>query len=108
MAVTCKVVKIGFADIEEAEKRINDILRKETNFIDYRIVNNGCHSSIIIFSGDTNKSITPQVKIVEYSLDSIRSEEIINDAMKDIMPIRIDIVTPLDGNRLVILYDAND
>lgn len=109
MSTTCKVVKMGFADTKEAERKLNEILKDIDNFINYKIVNNGHHSLILIFSGDTNNSITPQVKIIEYSVnDNNRAEELINKAIKDILPISIDICTSTDGNRLIVLYDAND
>ena len=109
MAVTSKVIKIGFADAKEAEKQLNEILKDVENFVGYKIVNNGYHSSVIIFSGDENNSIIPQVKIVEYSVtNTAEAEKVINEALKDIEPISLDVATPLDGNRLIILYDIGD
>lgn len=109
MAVTSKVIKMGFADPKEAEKQLNEILKNVENFVGYKIVNNGHHSSVIIFSGDENNSIIPQVKIVEYSVtDTAEAEKVINEALKDIEPISLDVATPLDGNRLIILYDIGD
>ena len=109
MAVTSKVIKIGFADAKKAEKQLNEILKDVENFVGYKIVNNGHHSSVIIFSGDENNSIIPQVKIVEYSVtDTAEAEKVINEALKDIEPISLDVATPIDGNRLIILYDIGD
>jgi len=109
MIVTSKVIKMGFADTKAAEKQLNEILKDVENFVGYKIVNNGHHSSIIIFSGDENKSVIPQVKIVEYSVtDAAEAEKAINEALKDIEPISMDVVTPADGNRLVILYDVGE
>ena len=109
MAITSKVIKMGFADTKTAEKQLNEILKDVENFVSYKIINNGHHSSIIIFSGDENNSVIPQVKIVEYSVtNTAEAEKIINEALKDIEPISMDVVTPADGNRLVILYDIGD
>ena len=109
MDVKSKVVKMGFADAKESEKQLNEVLKTIENFVGYTIVNNGQHSSVIIFYGDENNSIIPQVKIVEYSVnDTAKSEQIINDALKGIEPISLDIATPADGNRLIILYDISD
>lgn len=109
MTVTAKVIKMGFADAKEAEKKLNEVLKTIENFVGYNIVNNGQHSSVIIFSGDENNSIIPQVKIIEYSVnDAAKSEEIINEALKDIEPISLDIATPADGNRLIVLYDISE
>lgn len=109
MTCTCKVIKMGFADAKEAEKKLNEILKNVENFAGYTIVNNGQHSSVIIFSGDENKSIIPQVKIVEYSVnDPALAEETINKALEGIEPISFDIATPADGNRLIILYDISE
>ncbi len=108
MTVT-KVIKVGFADAKAAEKMLNEALKEVKNFVGYKIVNNGHHSSVIIFSGDENNSIIPQVKIVEYSVtNTTEAEKAINEALKDIEPISLDIATPLDGNRLIILYDIGD
>ena len=109
MTVTSKVIKMGFADTKAAEKQLNEVLKEVKNFVGYKIVNNGHHSSVIIFSGDENNSIIPQVKIVEYSVtNTAEAEKAINEALKDIEPISMDIATPADGNRLVILYDAGE
>lgn len=109
MTVTAKVIKMGFADAKAAEKKLNEVLKTVENFVGYNIVNNGQHSSVIIFSGDENNSIIPQVKIIEYSVnDAAKSEEIINEALKDIEPISLDIATPADGNRLIVLYDISE
>ena len=109
MNVTSKVLKIGFADAKAAEKVLNEALKEVKNFVGYKIVNNGHHSSVIIFSGDENKSVIPQVKIVEYSVtDTAEAEKAINKALEDIEPISLDVVTPADGNRLIILYDIGD
>ena len=109
MTVTAKVIKMGFADAKAAEKKLNEVLKTIENFVGYNIVNNGQHSSVIIFSGDENNSIIPQVKIIEYSVnDAAKSEEIINEALKDTEPISLDIATPADGNRLIVLYDISD
>ena len=109
MAVTSKVIKMGFADPKEAEKQLNEELKKVKDFVGYKIVNNGHHSSVIIFSGNENNSIIPQVKIVEYSVtDTAEAEKAINETLKDIEPISLDIATSLDGNRLIILYDIGD
>lgn len=109
MSVTSEVVKISFADPKEAEKKLNEVLKNVKNFVSYVIVNNGHNSSIIIFSGDENKSITPQVKIVEYSItDPAEAKKVIDKALEDIEPISMDVVTPIDGNRLVILYSLED
>lgn len=109
MVVTSKVIKMGFADAKAAEKQLNEILKNVQNFVSYKIVNNGHHSSVIIFSGNENKSVIPQVKIVEYSVtDTAEAEKTINEVLKDIEPISMDVVTPADGNRLVILYDIGE
>lgn len=109
MTVTAKVIKMGFADAKAAEKKLNEVLKTVENFVGYNIVNNGQHSSVIIFSGDENNSIIPQVKIIEYSVnDAAKSEEIINEALKGIEPISLDIATPADGNRLIVLYDISE
>lgn len=109
MTVTAKVIKMGFADAKAAEKKLNEVLKTVENFVGYNIVNNGQHSSVIIFSGNENNSIIPQVKIIEYSVnDAAKSEEIINEALKGIEPISLDIATPADGNRLIVLYDISE
>ena len=111
MAVTSKVIKIGFADAKEAEKNLNEILKTVENFIGYNIVNNGHHSSIIIFMDPDAEGdpIAPQVKIIPYSVTNPEeAEKAINEALKDIEPIRLDVATPIDGNRLIVLYDTND
>lgn len=109
MVVTSKVIKMGFADAKAAEKQLNEILKNVQNFVSYKIVNNGHHSSVIIFSGNENKSVIPQVKIVEYSVtDTAEAEKTINEVLKDIEPISMDVVTPADGNRLIILYDIGE
>jgi len=109
MTVTSKVIKMAFADAKESEKKLNEILKNVKNFIGYNIVNNGHHSSVIIFTGDENNSIIPQVKVIEYSVnDTAKSEQIINEALKDIEPISLDIATPADGNRLIVLYDIGE
>jgi hypothetical protein len=110
MAVTSKVIKIGFADAKDAEKKLNEILKNIENFIGYNIVNNGHNSSVIIFMGtdaEDNK-VTPQVKIIPYSITNPEeAEKTINEALKGIEPIRLDVATPIDGNRLIVLYDGN-
>lgn len=109
MAVTSKVIKIGFADAKDAEKKLNEILKTVENFIGYNIVNNGHHSSVIIFMNPDAEGdkITPQVKIVPYSITNPEeAEKTINEVLKDIDPVRLDVATPIDGNRLVILYDG--
>jgi hypothetical protein len=100
---------MGFADAKEAEKKLNEILKNVENFVSYNIINNGHHSSVVIYSGDENKSIIPQVKIVEFSVnDTAKAEEVINEALNGIEPISLDIATPADGNRLIILYDISE
>jgi len=110
MAVTSKVIKIGFADAKDAEKKLNEVLKTVKDFIGYNIVNNGHHSSVIIFMDADNteaEKIIPQVKIVPYSItDPTEAEKAINEALKDIDPVRLDVATPIDGNRLIILYDG--
>jgi hypothetical protein len=109
MAVTSKVIKIGFADAKDAEKKLNEVLKNVENFIGYNIVNNGHHSSVIIFMNPDAEGdkITPQVKIVPYSITNPEeAEKTINEVLKDIDPVRLDVATPIDGNRLVILYDG--
>lgn len=109
MAVTSKVIKIGFADAKDAEKKLNEILKTVENFIGYNIVNNGHHSSVIIFmdADAEGDKIIPQVKIIPYSIaNPEEAEKIINEALKDIEPIRLDVATPIDGNRLIVLYDG--
>jgi methyl coenzyme M reductase subunit D len=109
MTVTSKVINIGFADAKDAEKKLNEILKNIENFIGYNIVNNGYHSSVIIFmstDAEGNK-VTPQVKIIPYSVTNPEeAEKTINEVLKDIDPVRLDVATPIDGNRLVILYDG--
>lgn len=109
MTVTSEVIKIGFANVKEAEKQLNEALKSVKNFVGYKIVNNGHHSSVIIFSGDENNSIIPQVKIVEYSVtDTAEAKKAIDAALEDIEPISLDVATALDGNRLIILYDIGE
>ena len=108
--ITSKVIKIGFADAKDAEKKLNEILKTVKNFIGYNIVNNGHHSSVIIFmstDAEDNK-VTPQVKIIPYSIaNPEEAEKIINEALKSIEPIKLDVATPIDGNRLIVLYDGD-
>lgn len=110
MAVTSKVIKIGFADAKDAEKKLNEVLKTVENFIGYNIVNNGHHSSVIIFmdaDAASDNKIIPQVKIIPYSITNPEeAEKTINEVLKDIDPIRLDVATPIDGNRLIILYDG--
>ena len=110
MAVTSKVINIGFADAKDAEKKLNEVLKTVEDFIGYNIVNNGHHSSVIVFMDADNteaEKIIPQVKIVPYSItDPTEAEKAINEALKDIDPVRLDVATPIDGNRLIILYDG--
>ena len=110
MAVTSKVINIGFADAKDAEKKLNEVLKTVKDFIGYNIVNNGHHSSVIVFMDADNteaEKIIPQVKIVPYSItDPTEAEKAINEALKDIDPVRLDVATPIDGNRLIILYDG--
>lgn len=110
MAVGMKtqIVKVGFADVKDAEAKLNDVLKKVVNFVGYQIVNNGQNSAVVIFTDENldNDPIIPQVKIVEVGLDDEDAEKILDEALKDIDPIRFDIATPIDGDRLIILYDA--
>ena len=110
MAVTSKVINIGFADAKDAEKKLNEVLKTVEDFIGYNIVNNGHHSSVIVFMDADNteaEKIIPQVKIVPYSItDPTEAEKAINEALNDIDPVRLDVATPIDGNRLIILYDG--
>jgi hypothetical protein len=110
MTVTSKIINIGFADAKDAEKKLNEVLKTVENFIGYNIVNNGHNSSVIIFmstDAEGNK-VTPQVKIIPYSVTNPEeAEKVINEALKDIEPIKLDVATPIDGNRLIILYDGD-
>ena len=109
MAVTSKVIKIGFADAKEAEKKLNEVLKTIENFVGYNIVNNGHNSSVIIFmdADAEGDAIIPQVKIIPYSITNpTESEKIIDEELKDIDPVRLDVATPIDGNRLIVLYDG--
>lgn len=103
-----QIVKVGFADVKDAEAKLNDVLKKVVNFVGYQIVNNGQNSAVVIFTDENldNDPIIPQVKIVEVGLDDEDAEKILDEALKDIDPIRFDIATPIDGDRLIILYDA--
>ena len=110
MAITSKVIKIGFADAKEAEKKLNEVLKTIENFVGYNIVNNGHNSSVIIFmdADAEGDAIIPQVKIIPYSVTNPEeAEKVINEALKDIEPIKLDVATPIDGNRLIILYDGD-
>lgn len=110
MAIESTVIKVGFADVKEAEKKLNEELKKLENlFIGYRVVNNGQHSSVVIFydKDSSSEALIPQVKIVEYSVtDTKEAKRVIDEALKGIEPISLDVATPIDGNRLIILYDA--
>lgn len=109
MTVTSKVINIGFADAKDAEKKLNEVLKNVENFIGYNIVNNGHHSSVIIFmdSESEGTDIIPQVKIIPYPIaNPEEAEKIIDEALKGIEPIRLDVATPIDGNRLIVLYDG--
>lgn len=107
----CKVVKIGFADVKEAEVRLNEELKKIEHFVSLKIVNNGHHSSAVIFydTEGAGESITPQAKIVEFSItDTLEAQKVIDNAIEGLDIINIDVATPIDGNRMVILYDASE
>lgn len=109
MSYASKMYPINFADPKEAENQLNAILAKVEKFIGYNIVNNGHNSSIIIFTDAESEAdeVKPQVKIVSYSITNTEeAEKAINEALKDIKPIRLDVATPIDGNRLIILYDT--
>lgn len=104
-----KIIKVGFSDIKEAEAKLNEELKKVENFVGYQVVNNGQNSAVIVFTDDNldNDPIIPQVKIVEFGLNGTEeTENALNEALKDIDPVRFDIATPIDGDRLIILYDG--
>jgi hypothetical protein len=125
-----KVINIPYADSSEAEKQVNDILKNVTNFSGIKIVNNGCNSMLMVFmndhaddqevtdndnenqdatedEGESTGEVIPQVKIVEFSLtETSETEKIVNEALKDIEPITMDVITPFDGNRLIIVYNS--
>ena len=104
-----KIIKVGFSDIKEAEAKLNEELKKVENFVGYQVVNNGQHSAVIVFTDDNldNDPIIPQVKIVEFGLNATEeTEKALDEALKDIDPVRFDIATPIDGDRLIILYDG--
>ena len=109
MTIKSIVIKVGFADAKEAEKKINEELKSIKGFMNYNIVNNGQHSSIILFYDEkaAGDPIIPQVKIIEYSITDIdEAQKAIDEALEGIEPISIDVATPIDGNRLIVLYDA--
>ena len=109
MTIKSIVIKVGFADVKEAEKKINEELKSIKGFTNYIIVNNGQHSSIILFYDEkaAGDPIMPQVKIIEYSITDIdEAQKAIDEALEGIEPISIDVATPIDGNRLIVLYDA--
>lgn len=109
MAVKSVILKVGFAKVKEAQNQLNEELKKIEGFIGYKVVTNGHHSSVVIFydTEPSGETIIPQVKIVEYSTtDTEEAKKSIDEELKDINPISLDVVTPIDGNRLVILYDA--
>lgn len=104
-----KIIKVGFSDIKEAEAKLNEELKKVENFVGYQVVNNGQNSAVIVFTDDNldNDPIIPQVKIVEFGLNGTEeTEKALDEALKDIDPVRFDIATPIDGDRLIILYDG--
>lgn len=107
--MTSRVIKMGFADAKVAEKKLNEELKKVKGFVNYQIINNGHHSMVIIFCDEETNSIeTPSVKIIEVSITNPEeAEKTINEALKDIEPISLDIATPTDGNRLIVLYDGS-
>lgn len=107
--MTSHVIKVGFANVREAEKMLNEELKKIENFSSMKIVNNGHHSSAIVFCDDSNSSVTPQVKIIEFSVtDTAEAKKMIDKALEGLDIINIDVATPIDGNRLVVLYAASD
>lgn len=73
------------------------------------IVNNGQHSSVVIFCDEENTSVTPQVKIIEFSVtDTEEAKKTIDKALEGLDIISVDVATPIDGNRLVVLYAAEE
>lgn len=103
------VIKVGFANVKEAEKKLNEELKKIENFVSMKIVNNGQHSSAVVFCDEENTSVTPQVKIIEFSVtDTTEAKKTIDKALEGLDIISVDVATPIDGNRLVVLYAAEE
>ena len=103
------VIKVGFANVKEAEKKLNEELKKIENFVSMKIVNNGQHSSAVVFCDEENASVTPQVKIIEFSVtDTTEAKKTIDKALEGLDIISVDVATPIDGNRLVVLYAAEE